>query len=75
MPSDEVLYDETKNINGVAKFLLVKVSVGMIILLGLVAQFLITANKAPYVDDSNYSVADKTTRAECKLTEITALHF
>lgn len=61
----ENVYKETTNVAGLSKFLLVKVSVGAIVLQGLAAQFLVAANKSPYVDDDAYSVAEKTTRGYC----------
>ena len=64
---DEILYDETKNIAGVAKFLMIKFSVGIIVFLGLVANFIITTNKSPYVDDSTYDASEKTIRGYCEL--------
>lgn len=50
------------------KFLVVKVAVGLIVIQGLVAQFLTLTGKSPYVDDDHYSVADKTTKGYCKST-------
>eukprot|EP01036_Dinobryon_divergens_P027927 gene27927-36789_t len=60
-------YMITTNISGVSKFLLVKMSVGAIVLLGLVAQFLLLTGAGPYTDDSNYSEGEKTTRGYCIL--------
>ena len=64
--SDEIVYSETKNIAGVAKFLMIKMSVGAIVFLGLIATFLIAANKTPYVDDTTYDTSDKTYRGYCE---------
>lgn len=46
--------------------MLLKFSVGLIVLQGLVAQFIIAANAEPYTDDSNWDKEDKTQRGYCK---------
>eukprot|EP01036_Dinobryon_divergens_P027925 gene27925-36787_t len=71
----EIVYNETKNIAGVAKFLMIKMSVGAIVILGLVVSFLIAAKKTPYVDDDAYDTSDKTYRGYCALVEILFVVF
>lgn len=66
----EMVYDETKNVAGVAKFLMIKLSVGAIVFLGLITTLIISANKTPYVDDSTYDTSEKTIRGYCALVEI-----
>jgi len=63
----ENVYKETMNVNGLSKFLLVKLSVGAIVLQGLIAEFLVTSNKAPYTDDDTYTVNEKTIRGYCAI--------
>ena len=62
---DELILDETKNIAGVLKFLVIKVSVGAIVVQGLVAQFLSVTATSPYVDDDHFTADEKTTRGYC----------
>lgn len=67
---DEYVYDECKNINGVPKLLLLKISVGLIVVQGLIEQFLVMADDSPYDDDSQFTTANKTQRAYCALVLI-----
>jgi hypothetical protein len=57
-----MILEETKNISGVFKFLVIKISVGLIVAQGLVAQFLIITGSSPYVEDDHLSAEEKTIR-------------
>ena len=57
-----MILEETKNISGVFKFLVIKFSVGLIVAQGLVAQFLTITGSSPYVDDDHLSAKEKTIR-------------
>lgn len=47
--------------------MLLKFSVGLIVLQGLIAQFLVLTNTEPYNDDSTWNKEDKTLRGYCLL--------
>ena len=48
------------------KAFLLKVSVGLIVLQGLIVQFMSVADSEPYNDDSDWSAEEKTVRGYCK---------
>jgi len=63
----ENVYANCKNLFGIVKLLLLKFSVGMIVLEGLIEQFLVLAGKSPYDDDGPYDTAENTQREYCAL--------
>ncbi len=63
--TDENLFDANRNLFGVLKFFLLKFSIGLIVLQGLVCEFLISFGDNPYHDDDKYSKQDKTIRGYC----------
>ena len=74
--SDESLYDNCRNINGVSKLFLLKFSVTLIVVQGLLQQVLTEsgANLTPFQEDDKYSVAEKIQLTYCKKTITPALH-
>jgi hypothetical protein len=48
------------------KFILLKFSVGLIVLQGIVETIMVSFKAEPYSDDSNWSAEDKTIRGYCK---------
>jgi len=63
----ENVFSNCKNLFGIMKLLLLKFSVGMIVLEGLIEQFLVLANAAPYNDDSLFTTEEKAQRGYCAL--------
>ena len=63
---DENVYANCKNLYGIVKLLLLKFSVGMIVLEGLIEQFIVLAGVSPYDDDGPYDTAENTQREYCK---------
>jgi len=63
----ENVYANCKNLYGIVKLLLLKFSVGMIVLEGLIEQFLVLTNSSPYGDDGSYDTAENTQREYCAL--------
>jgi hypothetical protein len=63
----EAVYAKSSNLKGVVKVMLLKFSVGLIVLQGLVEQGLVLANAEPYNDDSEWTKEDKTQRGYCLL--------
>lgn len=61
------MFDKVSNLKGVLKVMILKFSVGLIVLQGLIAQFLVIANAEPYNDDSQWSKEEKTLRGYCLL--------
>lgn len=55
------------NLFGIVKLLLLKVSVGAIVVQGLIESFVYTSGASPYKDDDVFSAEEKTLRAYCKL--------
>ncbi len=48
------------------KLVLLKFSVGLIVLQGIVEQLMVTTSTEPYTDDSTWSREDKTIRGYCE---------
>ena len=48
------------------KLLLLKVSVGAIVVQGLIESFVFSSGASPYGDDDEFSAEDKTLRAYCE---------
>jgi len=63
----ESIFSECKNLMGIVKVFLLKISVVLIVLQGLIAQIMVTANAEPYSDDSTWNSAQKTNRGYCLL--------
>jgi hypothetical protein len=63
---DENVYNDCVNLFGIVKFALLKFSVGLIVLQGLVVQFMVAADAQPYNDDNNWTAEEKTQRGYCK---------
>lgn len=61
------MYTHCKNLFGVTKLVLLKVSVGAIVLEGLIEQFIVMAGAEPYNDDSTFDAEEKTQRGYCAL--------
>lgn len=69
MFSDEMLFEHAKNLFGLTKLFLLKCSVGLIVLEGLIANFLVNSGKSPYSSDDGddmYDMEEKTQRGYCK---------
>lgn len=66
MLPDENVYSHCRNLFGVTKLVLLKVSVGAIVLQGLVEQFLVMADAEPYSDDGTFDAEQKTQRGYCE---------
>mmetsp|Transcript_18815 Transcript_18815/g.31501 ORF Transcript_18815/g.31501 Transcript_18815/m.31501 type:complete len:353 (-) Transcript_18815:377-1435(-) len=69
----EMLYTHTVNLFGLIKVLLLKMSVGLIVLEGLITNFLIRTGKTPYSDDDgddHYDGDEKTVRGYAALVLI-----
>eukprot|EP01040_Poterioochromonas_malhamensis_P003558 gene3558-3802_t len=63
----ENVFNDCVNLFGIFKFALLKFSVGLIVLQGLVCEFMIQANAEPYNDDNNWSSEEKLQRGYCLL--------
>jgi hypothetical protein len=61
------------NLFGIVKLLLLKMSVGAIVLQGLIESFLYSSGASPYGDDANFDSEEKTLRAYC--TYYLILHY
>lgn len=66
----EGVFNYTKNLFGLLKLLMVKISVGLITLEGLIESLLVAANKVPYNDDDSFSSDEKAQRFYCLLVLI-----
>jgi len=64
--TDEIIFEHCTNLFGVVKLLLLKVSVGAIVVQGLIESFVFSSGASPYGDDDEFSAEDKTLRAYCK---------
>lgn len=67
--ADEMLFEHAKNLFGLTKLFLLKCSVGLIVLEGLIANFLVNSGKSPYSSDDGddmYNMEEKTQRGYCK---------
>lgn len=73
----ESVFNHCKNLFGLLKLLMVKVTVGLITLQGLVESLLVASNDIPYNDDDVYSADEKAQRFYCflVLVEFTVLSF
>lgn len=60
------MFTHCRNLYGVVKLVLLKLSVGAIVLEGLIEQFIVMADAQPYNDDSTYSSEEKTQRGYCE---------
>ena len=61
----ELFLDETQNLWGIPKIMLLKFSVGLIVIQGLIEQFLFAANKLDVADSSNLSGEDRAQMMYC----------
>jgi hypothetical protein len=64
-----MVYTHTTNLFGLVKLFLLKFSVGLIVLEGLICNFLINSGKTPYNSDDgddSYDADEKTQRGYCK---------
>jgi len=66
----EDVYEHLKNIHGVLKAILLKVSVALITIQGIVLGFLIELGGNPYKDNDKYSAEDRLQRYYCALVLI-----
>jgi hypothetical protein len=64
--ADENVFEQCTNLFGVVKLILLKISVGAIVVQGLVESFLYTSGTSPFKDDDTYDAEEKTLRAYCK---------
>lgn len=64
---DENVFEHCLNLFGIVKLLLLKVSVGAIVVQGLIESFVYSSGASPYKDDDVFSAEDKTLRAYCEL--------
>lgn len=53
------------------KLLLLKISVGAIVVLGLVESFLYSSGTSPFKDDDEFNAEEKTLRAYCEWQSLT----
>jgi len=63
----EDVYSNLKNLNGVLKVFLLKISVGLITIQGIIVECLVEFGGNPYQSNSNYSAADRLQRNFCAL--------
>jgi len=63
----ENIFTHCTNLYGIMKFILLKFSVGLIVLQGIVETIMVSFKAEPYADDSNWSAEDKTIRGYCFL--------
>ena len=63
--TDENVFEHCTNLFGVVKLILLKVSVGAIVLQGLIESFLYSSGSSPYGDDDRLDAEEKTLRAYC----------
>jgi hypothetical protein len=63
---DENVFEQCTNLFGVVKLILLKISVGAIVVQGLIESFLYTSGTSPFKDDDTYDSEEKTLRAYCK---------
>jgi hypothetical protein len=63
---DENVYESCRNLFGILKAFLLKFSVGLIVLEGLIVQFMTVTGDEPYNDDSTWSAEEQTIRGYCK---------
>ena len=64
-----MVYTHSKNIYGLMKLFLLKFSVGIIVLEGIICTFLVSSGKSPYSSDDGddrYDTAEKTQRGYCE---------
>lgn len=65
-----MVYNHSSNLYGLVKLVLLKCSVGLIVLEGLICSFLISSGRTPYSDDDGddtYDADEKTQRGYCEL--------
>lgn len=60
------MFEHCTNLFGILKLLLLKVSVGVIVLQGLIESFVFSSGASPYQGDDEYDAEDKTLRAYCE---------
>jgi hypothetical protein len=63
--ADELVYALCSNVFNIWKVTLLKLSISLIVLEGLIAEFMISFDAAPYDDDSEFDKDEKTYRAYC----------
>lgn len=61
------MFEYCTNLFGVVKLILLKISVGAIVVQGLIESFLYSSGTSPYKDDDQYDAEEKTLRAYCKI--------
>lgn len=61
----EMIYEHTLNLHGISKIWLLKFSVGLIVIQGLIEQFLFDAHVLDIKDSSNYSAEDRAQMIYC----------
>jgi hypothetical protein len=64
-----MVYSNSQNIYGLMKVWLLKFSVGLIVIEGLICTFLVNSGKSPYSSDDGddtYNAEEKTQRGYCK---------
>ncbi len=59
---DEKMFESSSNLFGILKAFLLKFSVGLIVLQGLVVSFMAVTHSQPYNGDDEWSAARKTMR-------------
>jgi hypothetical protein len=64
----ENVYEQCTNLMAISKFLVIKVSVGLIVTQGIIVQIVIALNKVTLKDDSEYSGDDRAIRLYCETT-------
>ena len=64
--SDENVFNPNRNIFGILKLFLLKVSVGLIVVEGIICDLLTSFGGSPFSDDDHYSSEEKTVRGYCK---------
>lgn len=63
----ENVFNPNRNLFGILKLFLLKVSVGLIVLEGIICDLLTSFGGSPFSDDDRYSSEDKTVRGYCIL--------
>ena len=70
----ENIYSHCENLKAVlTKAALVKMTVGWLVIQGIVCQFMISTDSEPYNDDSHWSSTEKLQRGYCKYEEYSTI--
>lgn len=72
--SDENVFEHCTNLFGIVKLVLLKISVGAIVLQGLIQSFLYSSGTSPFEDGDEHNAEEKTLRAYCKYRTICMRH-